>query len=93
MSAAVTPIAVSGDTAVHTTHGFYAGFCLRETASSTAVVRIYDNASAASGTIIDVISLAAGESARELYPRAVRVSNGIYVKVVSGTVEGSVRVG
>jgi hypothetical protein len=88
------PVALTGsDQAVRTTHGTYCGFTIRETAGSTAVVRIYDHASAASGTIIDTIGLAANESAREFYPNGIRVSNGIYVDIVSGAVEGSVRLG
>jgi hypothetical protein len=94
MGAPVTSIAVSGDGAVHTTHGTYRGFTLRETSGgAAAVVVLYDHASAASGTIIEQISLAQGESARELYPDGVRVSNGIYVDVVSGAVAGSIRIG
>jgi hypothetical protein len=72
----------------------YRGFTIRETANSTAVVVIYDNASAASGTVLEEISLAAGESAREFYAEGgIPTVNGIYVSIVSGTVAGSVRTG
>lgn len=71
----------------------YYGFTIRETAGATALVRIFDNASAASGTVLDEISLLANESARECYPRSIRAENGIYVQVVSGAVSGSVRIG
>lgn len=73
--------------------GAYCGFTIRETAGSTAVVRLFDNASAASGTPLEEISLAANESRSELYVHPVWARNGIYVQVVSGTVAGSVRVG
>lgn len=82
---------VSADEAALARAGNYHGFTFRETAGSTAVIRIYDNASAASGTLLDSISLSANESAREFYECGVRCKNGIYVDVVSGTVEGSVR--
>lgn len=71
----------------------YFGFSIRETAGATAVVRIYDNNSAA-GTLVDSISLAALESAREFYPDGIQtIVGGLYVDIVSGTVEGSIRVG
>lgn len=71
----------------------YRGFSLRETAGANAVVRVYDNGSAASGTILDTISLGANESVREFYSAGggVKTSNGIVVQLVSGAVEGSIR--
>lgn len=78
---------VSGGAAV------YRGFTISETAAAVARVRIYDNASAASGTVLEEISLAANESAREFYPVGVWAASGIFVDVVSGTVSGSIRIG
>ena len=72
----------------------YRGFTIRETSGSdAAVVLLYDNASAASGTIIEQISLLPGESAREWYSGGFVVANGIYADVVSGAVAGSIRIG
>lgn len=89
----VRAVALTGsDQAVLATRGIYKGFTVRETAGATATLVVYDNASAASGTIIEQIALAANESARELYPNGVWCDNGIYVDV-TGTVAGSVRVG
>lgn len=74
--------------------GTYRGVCVRETAAAPAVLRIYDNATAASGTLLDVVALAANGSASLFYPGGgLRASNGVYVQIVSGTVEGSVRIG
>ncbi|GAA4626624.1 hypothetical protein GCM10023196_035610 [Actinoallomurus vinaceus] len=87
-------VALTGSNqAVSATPAFYAGFSIRETAGSTAVVRIWDNPSAASGTVLEEIGFAANESAREYYPGGVWATKGIYVQVVSGTVAGSVRIG
>lgn len=88
-------VALTGsDQVVSATRTAYRGFCIRETSgSASALVRIYDNASAASGTVIDEISLVAGESTREWYESGIWTSNGVYVDVVSGAVAGSVRVG
>lgn len=88
-------IALTGsDQAVSATPTVYRGFAIRETSGSAgAVVRIFDNASAASGTVLDEISLNASESAREWYESGLVAASGVYVDVVSGAVAGSVRVG
>lgn len=93
----VSPTAVTVTAAVRASAGRYCGFSLRDTGGAGAVVRIYDNASAASGTIVETISLVAGESRAEYYADedgkgGVWCANGLYFSVVSGTVEGSVRV-
>lgn len=96
MASNVVSVALTGsDQAVRASGCTYHGFTIRETSGvAVAVVNIYDNASAASGTLLDTISLAANESAREDYlPQGIRAGNGIYVDVVSGAVAGSVRVG
>ena len=86
-------LALSGSSqALRSTQTVYAGFTIRETAGSTAVVRLYDN-TAASGTLLETISLAANESAGAFYPGGIWAATGIYVSIVSGTIEGSVRIG
>jgi hypothetical protein len=72
----------------------YMGFSIRETAGSTAVIRIWDspNSTTTDDSLLDPISLAANESAREYYPEGINAGKGIWVDIVSGTVEGSVRV-
>lgn len=93
---AVTATALTGaDQAVLAGKGRYHGFTIRETAASTAVVRIYDGTSAA-GTLLETIALTAGQSQQAYYEPegnagGIRVDAGIYVDVVSGAVEGSVR--
>lgn len=90
------PVTGSGPLQTHPSDSLtqYLGFSLREsTGSAGAVVRIWDNASAASGVILDPIALGAGESAREFYDGGLDLLHGIYVEIVSGSVEGSVRVG
>ncbi len=88
------PVGFTVSAAIAASAKDYRGFTIRETAGSTAVVVLYDNASAASGTIIEEIALSANESAREFYPNGgVKTTNGIYLSVVSGTVAGSVRTG
>jgi len=87
-------VALTGsDQAVRADASIYCGFTIRETAGAAAVVVIYDHASAASGTILEQISLAANESRGECYPGGIWAVNGIYVDVVSGAVAGSVRIG
>jgi hypothetical protein len=84
--------AITGDESVSLDPANYYGFSFRETSgSATATIRIYDS-DTATGDLLDSVQLAAGESAREYYAAGVRAQNGIYVDVVSGAVEGSIRV-
>lgn len=86
-------IALTGsDQAVRATAAVYRGIALRETAGSSAAVRVYDNASTASGTVIAAFTLAANASVDVVHD-GVWCVNGIYIDVISGAVEGSVRVG
>lgn len=94
VSTTAATVALTGsDQAASAVPAVYRGFSVRETAGAVAVVRIYDHASAASGTLLDTISLAASESRAEYYAQGIWAVNGIYVKIVSGTIEGSVRTG
>lgn len=95
MDVAARAVALTGsDQAVSAVPTVYRGFTLRETAGAVATVRLYDNASAASGTLIDSVALAAGES-RSIWLASggILTTAGLYVKIVAGAVEGSVRVG
>lgn len=69
------------------------GFTCRETAAGSAVFRLRDGT--VTGTILEVVSLASGESSGDWYgPQGLVVSSGsIYYQLVSGAVEGSVRCG
>lgn len=90
----VFAIALTGsDQVIASSRGAYHGFTLRETAGAVARVDVYDHPSAASGTLLDSISLAANESAREWYtPGGLEAQKGIFVDIVSGSVVGSIRV-
>ncbi len=69
---------------------YYRGFELREfTTSATALVRIWD-ATSATGKILDEVSLAANESARENYGTPKIALVGVYIEIVSGLVVGSI---
>lgn len=87
------PVSVTGSAAVVATRAVFMGASVRETAGSTAAVRIYDNASAASGTLVAAFSLPANGSFTVAPPGGVQAVNGLYWSVVSGSVEGSVWVG
>lgn len=77
------------------TPGYFFGLSLAETAGAAAKVRLWDNASAASGTIIAVVTFAANASANVLgqADSPVFFASGLFAEVVSGAVEGSVYVG
>lgn len=68
------------------------GFTIRETSGvAVALVRIWDGTSA-TGTILDEVSLAANESAREDYGDPAPTARiGIFLQVVAGAVAGSAR--
>lgn len=69
------------------------GASIRDTSGATNTIRLYDNASAASGTILLTVQLAANASIPPLsIPNGIRAVNGIYLSA-SGAVEGSVWVG
>lgn len=68
------------------------GFTIRETGgSNSATLIIYDNDSASSGTILETVSLTAGESRSEFYETGKQVKNGLRIDVGgTGTIQGSV---
>jgi hypothetical protein len=68
----------------------YRGFSIGSTAGAT--VTIYDNASAASGTVLAQFTLAAGGFQDVSVPDGVRCTNGIYLSATAA-VQGHVRVG
>lgn len=68
----------------------YAGFSLRETGAAPAVVRI--RAGSSTGRFLELINLPADGAAGDWYgPNPIDAPGGIYVEIVSGAVEGSVR--
>lgn len=95
--AIVSPVAlVPGATQVVKAAGptQYRGIVLRETSASGCVLRIWDSASAASGTLLDVVVVAANAAVSNMLPAPVWASNGIVIERVSGTnYEGSVFTG
>lgn len=79
-----TALTASGVVSSH--DGYYVGYIVT-TALSAAAVTIYDNASAASGTVLDIIpaSTAAGTKVNLATP--VKTTNGIYASFAgTGTV-------
>lgn len=97
MSVSASPVPLTGaNQAVMAGPAIYRGFTLREAAvvAAAATVRIWDNPSAASGTLLEVVELPADGSAQAFYSDGgIRAHLGVFVEVVAGTVEGSVRIG
>lgn len=89
------PVALTGsDQAVRAASSVYRGITVRETTGAAgAVVRVYDNASAASGTLLQTVALGNGGSFSVLHPAGVWAADGVYVDVVSGSVEGAIYLG
>lgn len=91
----VTAVALTGASQqIRTAPDSYSGYTIRETAGAVAVVRVWDNAAGASaGTLLETVGLAANQSQTVTHARPIMPTAGIWVQVVSGTVEGSIRVG
>jgi hypothetical protein len=92
MRTPATPHPVAGTGAVRSAPSVYCGFSLRATGGAVATVRIWDNAAAAAGVLLEVIALPVDGSAREYYAPGINARLGVYVEVVAGVVEGSVRI-
>jgi hypothetical protein len=71
----------------------FRGVVVRETAGAVASLRIFDNASTAAGTVVAAVSLVANEAKDVALPFGVWAEAGLFVDIISGTIEGSVRVG
>lgn len=79
--------------ALHVGPGSLAGWSIKETSGGAAgEIRIYDNAAAATGTIVAIIAVAAS-GGQTIAGVDVCVDNGLFVQVVSGTFAGSIHVG
>lgn len=95
MSLPVQAVPLTGSDQVISVIGLvYKGFSIRETAGAVATIRVWDspNSTTTDDTILDPIQLAANESAREFYEDGIAASKGVWIEVVAGTVEGSIRV-
>ena len=86
-------VAVTAAGVVLAAPGMLRGASIRDTSGATNTIRIYDNASTNSGTILLSVQLAANASIPPLaIPNGVRAVNGLYLHT-TGAVEGSVWVG
>ncbi len=83
------------DAAVLATPGLVGGYSVRNThAANAATLALYDNASAASGTLIASMTLAAGEELDVVYSHAKKAQNGVYADFGgTGSIEGTVWIG
>lgn len=72
-------ISVSADTLIKTGEGV--AWCAYVTASSSGVIRFYDNTAASGTVIVDQVSVAA----QDVIPMPCEFSTGLYFDLVSGT--------
>ena len=88
-----TALVAGASQIVATGPGVYCGIVARETAGIACVLRVWDNASAASGTLLDVVVMTANSGPitfTSILP--CRYTNGVFIERVSGTTyEGCVR--
>lgn len=67
----------------------YRGFSLRETAGSTALVRVREGS--LTGDILDTIPFGANEGVSDFYEAGIMVEGDLYCEIASGAVEGTIR--
>ena len=92
MAAQSTAVPVTTTGAVYVGQCTLRGYAIASTAGATVV--IYDNASAASGTILAQFVLAAGADRQADISDGVRCQNGLFISVTAtGPVQGHIRVG
>ena len=72
----------------HTAVDRFAGFSIREDASSTAVIEF--RKFEVTGQVIFIVALASGESVSIVLSDIITSEGGVYVKEVSGSIEGVV---
>lgn len=85
-AAPASKLAITATGAVKASAGKYYGYIVT-TALSAAAVTIYDNASAASGTVIDVIAASTAAGTRGVLAAPVPCTAGIYASVAgTGTI-------
>lgn len=90
----VNAVALTGTAsqAVATKAAQFAGITIHSSGGA-AIVRVWDNPSAATGTLLGAYDLSAsgtGSWVDLVYDRAKQALTGLYVELVSGHVEGSV---
>lgn len=81
--------ASNGSQAIAFGPGEWAGFLLTETSGTTAATVSFYAGRNAMSDLIGTVTLAAGESTREIWSRGVTYSDGLFL-TVTGTVTGSV---
>lgn len=91
MAAQSTAVNVTGTGAANAGPCTLRGFWIFSVAGAT--VTIYDNASAASGTVLAAFVLTANQYAWLDASDGVHCVQGVYVSVTAGTIIGNVRIG
>lgn len=89
-----SPIVNSRSQTLAFSAGQLMSYSVRETAGARAVFRLRDGSDSSDPTgILQTVSLAPGESARESFqPYGIGFAYGLYFELLSGQVEGSVQV-
>ncbi|GAB3429839.1 hypothetical protein [Actinophytocola sediminis] len=92
MTAPASPRNVTAAGVVNAGPCTFRGLSLRDSTSAANVVTLYDNASAASGTVVATVVLAEDGDGQVSVPDGLHCANGLYLEA-TGAVVGSVWVG
>lgn len=87
-----TPVPVTGAGAVSAAPCTFRGYAITDTSGANNTIKLYDNASAASGTVLASFVLAANATRELDINDGCRCAKGIYLNS-TGSVEGHVRIG
>lgn len=79
----VAAVTVTADGAIAANDGWYYGCRITGDGTNSARVILYDNASAASGTVVDELRCGANESRGGMLENPVRLQNGLYADVTT----------
>ena len=87
----------AGSQVIYPAPATYYGLTVRNTDTVSGVIRVWDNATAASGVLLETVVVPSNTSFNIQYnvedqAGGIRALNGIYYEVVSGIFEGSIRV-
>lgn len=77
----------TADVLVTDEHNKLFGYSLHATDAAEVILRDGEDAT---GKMVCVVSLTAGESVRDFFPGGIQLSTGLYVDRVTGTTKGSV---
>lgn len=92
MASQSTPVAVAATGAVSSTPATFRGYSITDTSGAGNTIKLYDNATTNSGTVLASFALTANATREFDVQDGVRCAKGIWLQA-TGAIEGNVRIG